>query len=60
MPRTSDSSSGPGPCERNLTFYDGLYVALAERLDMVLVTLDARLEAAPGLRGRIEVIGGAR
>ncbi len=44
----------------NLTFYDALYVALAERMDMVLVTLDGRLAGAPGLRGRLEVIGGGR
>ena len=44
----------------NLSFYDALYVALAERLDMVLVTLDGRIEGAPGLRAGIEVIGAAR
>ena len=40
----------------NITFYDALYVALAERLDMVLVTLDARLEGIPGVRAVIDVI----
>jgi len=45
---------------RNVTFYDALYVALAEVLGMVLVTLDARLESAPGLRAEIDVIGDAR
>ena len=47
---------------RNVTFYDALYIALAERLDMTLVTLDARLDGAPGLRVGIDVIGrdGAR
>jgi predicted nucleic acid-binding protein len=40
----------------NITFYDGLYVALAERLEMALVTLDARLERVPGLRGVVDVI----
>ena len=35
----------------NVTFYDGLYLALAERLDVPLVTLDARLANAPGVRG---------
>lgn len=34
----------------NLTAYDAWYVALAEALDASLVTLDARLAAAPGLR----------
>ena len=40
----------------NVGFYDALYVALAERLGMPLVTLDARLSAAPGLRTSVEVI----
>ena len=33
---------------RNLTVYDAAYVALAERLDAVLITCDARLAAARG------------
>ncbi|MFA9430761.1 type II toxin-antitoxin system VapC family toxin [Egicoccus sp. AB-alg2] len=41
----------------NLTAYDGVYVALAEVLDAPLLTLDARLAAAPGHRARIEVVG---
>jgi len=41
----------------NLTFHDGLYVALAERLSMPLVTLDTRLAGAPGVRAQIDVIG---
>jgi predicted nucleic acid-binding protein len=40
----------------NVSFYDGLYVALAERLDLPLLTLDARLARAPGLRVDVEVI----
>jgi predicted nucleic acid-binding protein len=40
----------------NLTFYDALYVALAERLDLPLLTLDARLADAPGLRAQVDVI----
>jgi predicted nucleic acid-binding protein len=40
----------------NVSFYDGLYIALAERLDLPLLTLDARLAGAPGLRARVEVI----
>lgn len=40
----------------NVSFYDGLYVALAERLDLPLLTLDARLAGAPGLRVDVEVI----
>ena len=40
----------------NLSFYDALYVALAERVDMPLVTLDARLEGASGVQATIEVL----
>lgn len=40
----------------NVSFYDALYVALAERLDLALVTLDARLASAPGLRATIDII----
>jgi len=40
----------------NLTVYDASYVALAERLDAVLVTGDARLSKAPGLRCRVDVL----
>jgi predicted nucleic acid-binding protein len=41
---------------RNVSFYDGLYIALAERLGMPLVTLDGRLARAPGVRAAIEVV----
>jgi predicted nucleic acid-binding protein len=40
----------------NLTPYDAAYVALAEALGAVLVTADARLAAAPGLRCDVEVL----
>lgn len=40
----------------SLSFYDALYVALAEVLDAPLVTLDARVAGAPGVRARVEVI----
>lgn len=39
----------------NLRGYDALYVALAEALEATLVTLDARLARAPGLRCQIVV-----
>ena len=39
----------------NLTTYDASYVALAERLGCTLVTLDARIARAPGLRCQVEV-----
>ena len=38
--------------------WDAMYVALAEALDAVLVTADARLAAAHGPTCTIEVIGG--
>jgi predicted nucleic acid-binding protein len=40
----------------NLSFYDALYVALAEGLELPLLTLDARLGAAPGHRARVDVL----
>lgn len=42
----------------NLTVYDAAYVALAEIMDVVLVTADARLATAPGTRCDIELISG--
>jgi predicted nucleic acid-binding protein len=39
----------------NLTAYDATFVALAEALDVPLVTCDARLADAPGHRARIEL-----
>lgn len=41
----------------NVTPYDATYVALAEHLDWTLLTADARLARAPGIRCRVEVIG---
>lgn len=40
----------------NLTMYDAVYVALAEALDVVLVTADRRLADAPGIRCSVEVM----
>jgi predicted nucleic acid-binding protein len=42
---------------QNVTPYDAAYVALAELLDVVLVTGDRRLSRSPGVRCRIQVIG---
>ncbi|GAB3470277.1 hypothetical protein GCM10027436_87620 [Actinophytocola sediminis] len=36
-----------------ITFYDGLYVALAARLELPLLTGDAKLSTAPGLPCKI-------
>lgn len=40
----------------NVSYYDALYVALALALDAPLITLDARLAAAPGLPARVECL----
>ncbi len=39
----------------NLTAFDAVYWALAEALDAVLITCDARLARAPGGRKRVEL-----
>lgn len=39
----------------NVTAYDAAYVALAETLDAPLITTDARLARAPGIRAEVEV-----
>ena len=41
---------------QNLTVYGAAYVALAELMDVVLVTSDVRLSRAPGLRCQVEVL----
>ena len=38
-----------------VTVYDGVYVALAERLGATLVTMDGRLARAPGIRCRVHL-----
>ncbi|MGI9157782.1 MAG: type II toxin-antitoxin system VapC family toxin [Marmoricola sp.] len=40
----------------NLTIYDASYVALAEALDLVLVTSDARMSRAQGPRCQVDVL----
>ncbi len=40
----------------NVTVYGAAYVALAEVLDITLLTADARLAAAPGARCRTELL----
>ncbi len=39
----------------NLTAYDAVFVALAENLDVPLVTTDRKLASAPGLRADVEL-----
>ena len=41
---------------QTMTAYDAMYVALAEQLDCALVTADARLSGAPGLRCAVTVL----
>ena len=43
--------------KNNLSAYDAAYVALAETLSAPLVTTDARLARAPGIRAAVEVYG---
>jgi predicted nucleic acid-binding protein len=40
----------------NMTAYDAAYVALAEGLRAPLLTCDAKLAAAPGIRAAVELI----
>jgi predicted nucleic acid-binding protein len=40
----------------NLTAYDASYVALAEGLGCPLLTADARLSRAPGIRCPVDVL----
>jgi predicted nucleic acid-binding protein len=41
---------------QNLSFYDGLYVALAERLEAPLLTLDGRLAKAASISTQVKVL----
>jgi predicted nucleic acid-binding protein len=40
----------------NLTAYDAVYVALAEALDVPLLTRDARLASAPGHMAAVQIV----
>ena len=42
---------------QSVTAYDAAYVALAEALGIVLVTADARLSRAPGVRCPVDLVG---
>ena len=39
------------------SFYDALYLALAELLEMPLLTLDARLSRVAGTSAQVQVLG---
>ncbi len=41
----------------NVSAYDAAYIALAETPEAPLVTRDARLDRAPGIRAEVEVYG---
>jgi predicted nucleic acid-binding protein len=41
---------------KNLTAYDAVYVALAEVLEVPLLTCDANIASAPGHRARVDVV----
>jgi predicted nucleic acid-binding protein len=41
---------------KNLTAYDAVYVALAEALEVPLLTCDANIAGAAGHRARVDVI----
>lgn len=57
-PHAGPLSRGAWDLRDRVRFYDGLYVALAARLDLPLVTADARLGRAHGLPCHLEVIEG--
>lgn len=44
----------------NLTIYDGIYVALAELLEVPLLTCDARIARAPGIEADVEMLDAVR
>ena len=43
--------------QHNLTAYDATYIALGETLEAPLVTTDARLARASGIRAEVEIFG---
>lgn len=51
-----DLADGAWSMRHNVSYYDALYVALAAALDAPLITLDARLAAAPGLPVTVELL----
>lgn len=41
----------------NVTIYDAVYVALAEAMEVPLLTADVKLASAPGLRCEVDLVG---
>lgn len=55
---TSDALRGAAwELRENLSFYDALYVSLAQALGLPLLTADARLARAPRLPCAVELVG---
>ncbi len=55
-PHTGGLAQRAWDLRQTITFYDGLYVALAAVLDLPLLTADIRLSKAPGLSCRVMLI----
>ena len=55
-PHTGQLAQRAWDLRHTVTFYDGLYVALAAVLDVPLLTADIRLNKAPGLSCRVILI----
>jgi predicted nucleic acid-binding protein len=49
-------SAHPARLRDNLTLYDASYVALAEALDVTLITADSRIGRTPGLTCPTDVL----
>ena len=54
---TGALATGAWVLHQNVSFYDGLYVALAAALDSPLLTADGRLAKVPGLGCPVEQVG---
>lgn len=55
-PHTGRLAQRAWDLRHTITFYDGLYVALAAVLDVPLLTADVELSEAPGLSCRVMLI----
>lgn len=55
-PHTGPLAEHAWSLRNNLTFYDALYVALASRLGIGLLTADARMAKAPGVTCTVETV----
>jgi predicted nucleic acid-binding protein len=55
-PHTGRLAATAWELRHTITFYDGLYVALATVLDLPLLTTDQKLAKAPGLPCAVELV----